>query len=73
MTQYKGWIACPNTPDFEASKTMLENFGIKVEEYDRKTEVFEDCEVSSDALDALDEYWGQFFWGLAVQRIVEVG
>lgn len=65
---YKGWIACPNTPDFEESKRLLQDFGIKVGEYNTYTQVFEDCELSSDSLDMLDEYWGQFFWGLAVQQ-----
>lgn len=66
MRKYIGWIACPNTPNFQVTKGLLEGFGIKVGEYDPKNEVFEDCEVSSDALDVMDGYWGQFYWGLEI-------
>ena len=26
--------------------------------------IFEDCEVSMKALEALSEYWGRYYWGL---------
>ncbi|MCD6123983.1 hypothetical protein J7J62_02290 [bacterium] len=56
---YKGWIIA----DYK-DKEFLEKIGIKLGKYNEKTKSFEDCIVSSEALEKLDPYWGRFYWGL---------
>jgi|GEM_PF-5987037 len=56
---YKGWIA-----GREEDRKFLEQLGVKVGIYSKESNCFEDCYVSSEALERLNKHWGRFFWGL---------
>ena len=57
--KYKGWIIA----DYK-DKEFLEKLGVKLGQYNEKTNSFENCEVPMEVLNMLDNYWGRFYWGL---------
>lgn len=63
-----GWIIAYITEEEE-----LKNLGIKVGEYNHEGGCFEDCEVSTEAMNKLDSLWGKFYWGLHTDDDERIG
>ncbi|WP_186331662.1 hypothetical protein [Paenibacillus xylanexedens] len=55
----KGWI-CADVED----RDELEEFGIKLGQYNYEDSEFIDCEVSDEAFSKLESLWGKYIWGL---------
>jgi hypothetical protein len=71
MTGWVGAGTAVKVADREGIRTELEAMGIVVGTWDEASEGFEDCTVSPEALDKLDERWGEFFWSLRSVEIAE--
>ena len=61
--KYKGWIIA----DYK-DKEFLEKLGVKLGQYNKKTNSFENCQVPVEVLNILDNYWGRFYWGLFPEK-----
>jgi hypothetical protein len=55
--EYRGWILAP---DKDAKE--LEALGVQLGE--KENGGWNNCRVSSEALDAMDAHWGRWIWGL---------
>ncbi|MBP1309108.1 hypothetical protein JOD82_002128 [Paenibacillus sp. 1182] len=51
-------------------KELLESLGVIVGAYNDSTKEFQNCLVSDEAMDKLDDHWGTFWWSL--EQIDEV-
>lgn len=65
MRMYKGWISAEAAEEGD----FLKNLGVKLGSWVQSEKMWKDCEVSEDALNTLDSYWGRFVWGLTPEEV----
>lgn len=63
-TIYRGWIS----GEKEDEKTLLE-MGIKLGPRNEEKQEWIECEVTSEAMEKLNLFWGPFVWGLDPVKI----